>query len=298
MPETMETVDFTQMKDGTRADYKLLARHEETYRQGTSDRLLRELASRDKDSLSGYKITRLQHGLQTATRARRHCADIDWVVAALLHDIGDGLAPQNHDKVAAEILRPYMREEVVWTVRHHGIFQMVYYAHHYGWEPELRQTYADSPYFRSCVDFCERWDQASFDPDYPTDPLTSFEAEVHEVFARKAFDPDVVQAGRGQGIAPIGIGLSGVHCPPLPAHGVVGMDRYLPRLGADRSSAFIAFTTSKAIGRLSIVAVRCGIEVLQLVALGQPQGVPLSRLTHSRARHSAGQGVDAFRAPR
>jgi ribonuclease Y len=122
--------------------------------------------------------------------------------AALLHDIGDGLAPQNHDKVAAEILRPYMREEVVWTVQHHGIFQMVYYAHHYGWEPERRQTYADSPYFRSCVDFCERWDQASFDPDYPTDPLTSFEAEVREIFARKAFDPDVVQAGAVRGLLP------------------------------------------------------------------------------------------------
>ncbi|MEM1300047.1 MAG: HD domain-containing protein, partial [Pseudomonadota bacterium] len=145
-------------------------------------------------------ITRLEHGLQSATRARRDGADIDWVVATLLHDIGDGLAPQNHDKFAAEIMRPYMREEVVWTVEHHGVFQMYYYAHHYGWDRELREKYKDSPYYQSCADFCERWDQSSFDPEYWSDPLESFEAEVREVFARKAYDPAVVQAGVVRGM--------------------------------------------------------------------------------------------------
>ncbi len=195
-----ETVSFTQMKDGTRADYEMLEALEDVYRQGTADRLLRELASQDAESISGYKITRLQHGLQSATRARRDGADIDWVVAALLHDIGDGLAPQNHDKFAAEILRPYMREEPVWVVEHHGVFQMYYYAHHYGWDREQRDAYKQSPYYQSCVDFCERWDQASFDPDYPMDPLESFEAEVREVFSRKAYDPAVVQAGVVRGL--------------------------------------------------------------------------------------------------
>lgn len=196
----MDTVALTQMKDGTREDYELLERREEIYRQSTADRLLRELASQANDTMTGYQITRLEHGLQSATRARRAGADIDWVVATLLHDIGDGLAPQNHDKFAAEILRPYMREEVVWTVEHHGVFQMVYYAHHYGWDQELRQKYADSPYYQSCVDFCEQWDQSSFDPDYDSDPLESFEAEVREVFARKAYDPEVIQAGVAKGV--------------------------------------------------------------------------------------------------
>ncbi|MEM6623342.1 MAG: HD domain-containing protein [Pseudomonadota bacterium] len=199
MAET-DTVDFTQMKDGTREDYEMLAQREEIYRQGTADRLLRELSSQAEDTMSGYKITRLEHGLQSATRARREGADVDWVVATLLHDIGDGLAPQNHDKFAAEIMRPYMREEVVWTVEHHGVFQMVYYAHHYGWDPELRQKYSESPYFQSCVDFCERWDQSSFDPGYQSDPLDSFEDAVREVFSRKAYAPEVVQAGVVKGL--------------------------------------------------------------------------------------------------
>lgn len=190
-----DTVSFTAMKDGTREEYEMLEALEQVHRAGTADRLLREMQSQAEDSLSGYKITRLEHGLQAATRARRDGADIDWVVAALLHDIGDGLAPQNHDKFAAEIMRPYLREEVTWVVEHHGIFQMYYYAHHYGWDAELRQQYSDSPYYQSCVDFCERWDQTSFDPDHPMDPLDSFADDVHAVFARKAFDPQVTQPG-------------------------------------------------------------------------------------------------------
>ncbi len=202
MSETRQTVSFTQMKDGTREDYELLEQLEKPFLAGTADRLLKELAAQDEETLPGYKITRLEHGLQAATRARRAGADIDWVVAALLHDIGDRLAPQNHDRMAAEILRPYVRAEVAWVVEHHGIFQMAYYAHHYGWDRELRQQYADSPFYDSCVGFCERWDQASFDPDYPMEPLESFAADVHSVFARKAYDPAVIRAGVVVGLPP------------------------------------------------------------------------------------------------
>ena len=198
-----ETVSFTQMKDGTAEDYALLHDLEQDYHKGTAGRLLAELRRQGDETIEGYKITRLDHALQSATRARREGADTDWVVAALLHDIGDGLAPQNHDKFAAEILRPFMRDEVVWTVEHHGAFQMVYYAHHYGWDPEERQKYKDSPYYQSCVDFCERWDQASFDPDYPQDSLESFEDEVRQVFARKAYDPAVQQKGVVAGLPPL-----------------------------------------------------------------------------------------------
>ncbi len=119
-------VAFTRMKDGTREEYLMLHELEKPFHAGTADRLLRELARQGEETLSGYRITRLEHALQAATRARRDRADIDWVVAALLHDIGDGLAPQNHDRFAAEILRPFLREEVTWVVEHHGIFQMHY----------------------------------------------------------------------------------------------------------------------------------------------------------------------------
>ena len=92
-------------------------------------------------------------------------ADDDWIVATLLHDIGDGLAPQNHDRMAAEILRPFVREEVTWVVEHHGAFQMIYYAHHLdGWNPNERDQYRDHAYYQTAVDFCERWDQNCFGP--------------------------------------------------------------------------------------------------------------------------------------
>ena len=195
MSEQRATVSFSQMKDGTKEDYELLERLEKPFVAGTADRLLRELSAQGDETLSGYKITRLEHGLQAATRARREGADLDWIVAALLHDIGDRLAPQNHDRMAAEILRPYVREEVSWVVEHHGLFQMAYYAHHYGWDPEERQKFRDHRYYQSCVDFCERWDQSSFDPEFPIDPLNSFEEGMRCVFSRKAYAPDVVRPG-------------------------------------------------------------------------------------------------------
>ncbi|WP_226893244.1 HD domain-containing protein [Nisaea sediminum] len=195
-----ETVSFTQMKDGTKEDYELLERLEEPYRAETADRLLKELAAQANDTLAGYKITRLEHGLQSATRARRDGADTDWVVAALLHDIGDRLAPQNHDRMAAEILRPFVREEVAWVVEHHGLFQSYYYGHHYGWDRDARDRFRDHPCYASCADFCERWDQSSFDPDYESDPLDSFVEEVRAVFARKAYNPSVIRAGEVTGL--------------------------------------------------------------------------------------------------
>ena len=196
----MNTVSFTQMKDGTKQDYEMLAEKEKPYHALTADRVLAELRKQGVDTLSGYKITRLDHGLQSATRAHREGADIDWVVGALLHDIGDGLAPQNHDRFSAEVIRPFVREEVSWVVEHHGIFQMVYFGHHYGWDANARDRFKDHSCFKSCADFCERWDQSSFDPDYETETLEFFEPMVREVFARKAYDSDVVQEGTVKGL--------------------------------------------------------------------------------------------------
>lgn len=199
----METVSFTQMKDGTKEDYELLEKAEKPYLAMTADRILSELRRQGEDTLFGYKITRMDHGLQAATRARREGADIDWIVGALLHDIGDGLAPQNHDRFSAEVIRPFVRDEVAWVVEHHGIFQMLYYARHYGWEENARDEFKDHLHFKACADFCERWDQSSFDPDYQTDTVESFEPLVREVFARKAYDPAVLQEGVSKGLPEI-----------------------------------------------------------------------------------------------
>ena len=190
-----DTVSFTQMKDGTKEDYELLAGFEHAYQQMTPERVLAELARQGEMSIEGYKITRLDHGLQSATRAEADGADLDWIVGALLHDIGDGLAPQNHDRMSAEVIRPFVRWDVAWVVEHHGIFQMIYYAHHYGWDKDARERFRDHPCFQSCAAFCERWDQASFDPEYPTKPLEYFEPMLRKVFGRKAYDAGVVQEG-------------------------------------------------------------------------------------------------------
>ena len=190
-----KTVSFTAMKDGTREEYALLAQLEKPFLALTADRVLDELRRADEVTLEGYKISRLTHGLQSATRAMRDGADIDWVVGALLHDIGDGLAPQNHDRMSAEVIRPFVRWDVAWVVEHHGIFQMLYYAHHYGWDRDARERFRDHPCFDSCAEFCERWDQSSFDPDYPTEPLSRFEPMLREVFGRKAYDPAVLREG-------------------------------------------------------------------------------------------------------
>ena len=190
-----EHVDFTAMKDGTREEYELLARLEKPYLALTSDRVIEELRRAGVATLEGYKITRLQHGLQSGTRALRDGADLDWVVGALLHDIGDGLAPQNHDKMSAEVIRPFVRWDVAWTIEHHGIFQMLYYGHHYGWDRNAREQFKHHPVFDTCAEFCERWDQSSFNPDYPMEPLDTFEPMVREVFGRKAYSPEIIREG-------------------------------------------------------------------------------------------------------
>jgi len=187
----MRTVSFRQMKDGTRAEYLFLNRLERAYIARLPDRILDALRALD-DGLGGYQVTRLEHSLQTASRAEADGADEEMIVGALIHDLGDGLAPENHSRYAAEIIRPYVRAEVTWVLEHHGLFQKVYYAHFFGDDPELRAAYRHHPHYESCVRFCERWDQAAFDPAYPTRPLEHFEPRVRRIFSRAAFEPSIV----------------------------------------------------------------------------------------------------------
>jgi predicted HD phosphohydrolase len=181
-------VSFTQMKDGTREDYLLLDESEKKYAAGLGQRVLESLRKLDY-SLEGYPVSRLGHSLQAATRALRDNADEEMIVAALLHDIGDELAPYNHAEVAAGILRPYVRPEVTWVVAQHGLFQNYYYVHHFGGDRNARERFRDHPWYESCAHFCAAWDQCSFDPDYPTESLATFEPILHRIFARPPHDP-------------------------------------------------------------------------------------------------------------
>ena len=182
----MEKVKFTQMKDGTKDDYLFLDKHEKKYIEGTADRIIKFMSGLN-DTLEGYKITRLEHSLQTATRALNDKASDEMVVAALLHDIGDELAPLNHSEYAAAVLKPYVSEKTRWIVEKHGEFQMYYYAHHLGGNRNQREKYKGHKYYQDTLDFCEKWDQKSFDPNFKSLTLKSFEPLIKKIFSRKPY---------------------------------------------------------------------------------------------------------------
>ncbi|HVO03277.1 MAG TPA: HD domain-containing protein [Candidatus Cybelea sp.] len=186
----MDTIAFTRMDQGTREEYQFLDKLYRNFSHELPDRVIRHLDLLRGDRL-GYKIDRFQHSLQTATRAQRDGADEEMVVAALLHDIGDTIAPENHSELGASVLQPYVSAATHWIVKHHGLFQGYYYFHHCGGDRNARDRYRGHPMFEPTADFCQKWDQMSFDPDYDTLPLTAFEPAFRRVFARPPFGPHV-----------------------------------------------------------------------------------------------------------
>ena len=182
----MKKVKFTQMKDGTKEDYDLLSKYEEKFSKDLPDRVLEALKNLDS-SVDGYQVTRLEHSLQSATRAEKDGADEEMVVATLIHDIGDNLAPHNHSQLVASVLRPYVSEKIYWIMLHHGIFQEYYYAHHIGRDRNARDKFKDHPYYQDAVDFCEKWDQKSFDPNYESYSLEYFEPKVRKLFSKEPY---------------------------------------------------------------------------------------------------------------
>ena len=189
-----DIVSFSRMDQGTVQDYALLDKFEKLHIKALPDRLLEALSNLEH-SLAGYKISRLEHSLQTASRAEDDNADIEFIIAALIHDLGDDLAPENHSQLAATIIRPYVRAEVSWVVHMHGLFQMQFYGTQMCLPTDGHLAYQDHPWFDSCQRFCDDWDQQAFDPDYPTRPLSHFEPMLRDIFTRSAFDADIVGSG-------------------------------------------------------------------------------------------------------
>ena len=187
----MQHVSFKRMDEGTSQDYAFLNALEDEFVVALPDRLLAALTDLE-GSLAGYQISRLEHSLQSATRAEADRADIELIVGALIHDLGDDLAPLNHSQLAATIIRPYVRAEVAWIIEHHGVFQAYYYGDAMGVDKNARDIYRDHAWFDSCEQFCRDWDQMAFDPDYPTKPLVHFEPMLREIFTRPPFDPAII----------------------------------------------------------------------------------------------------------
>ncbi len=182
----MKKVSFTEMKHGTKEDYLFLDKHEKNFAGKTADRILKFMSNLT-ETLEGYQVSRLEHSLQSATRAYKNGESEEMVVAALLHDIGDELAPLNHSEYAASIIKPYVSEKTHWIIAKHGEFQMYYYAHHLGADKNQRDKYKNHEYYQATVDFCEKYDQNSFDPNYKSLPLEFFKPMVEKIFSRKPY---------------------------------------------------------------------------------------------------------------
>ncbi|MFG6668672.1 HD domain-containing protein [Halomonas sp. HNIBRBA4712] len=179
----MNQARFRYFTEARREDWVLIDAYFRDYVNDAPRRVLEHLKNLSGDH-HGYPVDRYEHCLQTATRALRDGADEEMVVCALLHDIGDDLTPANHAEIAAAILEPYVDPLNLWMIRHHEIFQGYHYRRYFGQDPHLREQYRDHPAYERTVRFCDEWDQASFDPDYDTLPLSYFVPMVERVLRR------------------------------------------------------------------------------------------------------------------
>ncbi|MGH9617324.1 MAG: HD domain-containing protein [Acidobacteriaceae bacterium] len=170
------------MKNGTAEDWQIIRAAITGYAHSLPDRVLGHLQLAAGD-YGGFAVDRLTHGLQTATLAYRDGQDEEYVVCALLHDMGDTLGTYNHADVAAEILQPFVSEENYWMVKHHAIFQGYYFFDYLGLDKNLRDKYRDHPQYRRALNFCTKYDSAAFDPAGETLPLPFFEPMVRRVMA-------------------------------------------------------------------------------------------------------------------
>jgi predicted HD phosphohydrolase len=173
---------FREMLEGTGEDWAIIAGHAKEFNKGLAKRVLDHLRLLDGD-FGGFPIDRLEHSLQTATRAHRDGRDEEYVVCALLHDIGDTLGSMNHPDVAAAILKPFVSEQNHWMVANHGLFQGYYFFEHLGLDKNMRDIHRDHEWFDYTTEFCHKYDQAAFDPDYQSEPLEFFTPMVERVFS-------------------------------------------------------------------------------------------------------------------
>ena len=188
----LDRAKFHAMTEGTAEDWAAIGRAAAPHRGELADRLLAHLQLLDNDH-GGFAVDRLEHSLQTATRAHRDGRDEEYVVCALMHDIGDILMPANHAELGATILKPYVCEANHWMMDKHGVFQGYYFFHHIGLDRDMREQFRGHPHFEYCAQFCHLYDQSSFDPGYDSMPLSAFEPMLRRVVEtpkRSIYRPD------------------------------------------------------------------------------------------------------------
>jgi predicted HD phosphohydrolase len=171
------------MDESTREQWMVIAEETTNAQPRVADHLLAMVKGLDGIT-DGFSLTQMEHALQTATRAERDGADEQVIVASLLHDVGKLISVFNHPRIAAEILRPYVRDDVYHMVAFHQDFQGRWYYEHLGMDPNLRAQHVAQPWYKLAERFADEWDQKAFDPDYLSEQLHHFEPMVRRVFAQ------------------------------------------------------------------------------------------------------------------
>jgi predicted HD phosphohydrolase len=175
--------NFIRMQDSTREDWRLIGGEFAQFARGLPDRVIAHLKLLEGD-YGGFPVDRYTHSLQTATRALRDGRDEEYVVCALLHDMGDTLGSFNHPDIAAAIVQPFVSEANHWMVKHHGIFQGHYFFHHIGLDRDMREQFKDHPHYGRTAEFCELYDNPAFDPGGETLPISEFEPMLRRLMAQ------------------------------------------------------------------------------------------------------------------
>jgi predicted HD phosphohydrolase len=174
---------FTSMQASTQDDWRKIGAEYASFVRTLPDRLIAHLKLLEGD-YGGFPVDRYTHSLQTATRALKAGRDEEYVVCALLHDIGDTLGTFNHFDIAAAILKPVVCEENLWMVQNHGIFQGYYFFHHIGLDRNLRDQFKGHAHYERTAEFCELYDNPAFDAKAETLPISEFEPMLRRVFAQ------------------------------------------------------------------------------------------------------------------
>jgi len=178
-------VTFTRMQDGSPEEFATVKLAERAQKAELPGRIIQALMAIEDEGVGGYQINRTEHSLQSATRAFRAGEETDYVVAALIHDIGDILAPYSHGELAAAVIKPFVPPRISWILRNHPVFSLYYYGHFVGADRNARDRFRGHEWFDDAVYFCEHYDENCFDPDYDNLPMEHFAPLVHEVFGRE-----------------------------------------------------------------------------------------------------------------
>ncbi len=180
-PETTESrPTFKSFEESTKEDWEQIIPHLAVSQAMVADRVINLMEALEHDH-GGFPVHRLEHSLQTATRAERDGQDDEYVFCALIHDIGDTLSPYDHPAIAASIVKPHVSPANHWMVQNHGVFQGYYFWDYIGLDSQAREEFRGHEFFDHTEEFCAKYDQLAFDDSYKSNPLEHYIPLIREI---------------------------------------------------------------------------------------------------------------------